>query len=178
VARILKEYPNRPSCICCGKPAHMQNYNKITGKYTWRKYCLTCHTERRKNYRNKIINFDPRKRPTCSFDKCRKRVTILGTDELGNLKFSDYCKTHNSTPNHLRYRKNYCENIDGRLGFKCTTTIFWEGMLQVDHIDGNPYNEPEDGSNFQTFCGCCHAYKTWKEKDYLTPGRKSFKKKC
>jgi hypothetical protein len=49
------------------------------------------------------------------------------------------------------------------------------GMLDRDHIDGNPDNEPEDGSNFQTLCKCCHAYKTIKNKDYLTPGRKKIK---
>ena len=48
-------------------------------------------------------------------------------------------------------------------------------MLQVDHIDGNPYNEPEDGSNFQTLCACCHLYKTWQSGDNKTAGRKTLK---
>jgi hypothetical protein len=39
------------------------------------------------------------------------------------------------------FRKNYCENKDGRLGFKCTSTIIdpaWQ--LDADHIDGTPNN--------------------------------------
>ena len=49
-------------------------------------------------------------------------------------------------------------------------------MLQVDHIDGHPYNEPLDGSNFQTLCACCHNYKTWKSGDGQTAGRKTAQK--
>ena len=80
----------------------------------------------------------------------------------------------NSFHPYRKFRKGYCENVDGRLGFQCTTTIFWEGMLQVDHIDGNPTNNVEE--NTQTLCGCCHAYKTWKNGDGQTDGRKKLKK--
>lgn len=77
----------------------------------------------------------------------------------------------NSWHPYLRYRKTYCENNDSRLGFRCTTNIFWDGMLDVDHINGNPSdNRP---CNLQTLCKCCHAYKTSKYKDYDTPGRKA-----
>ena len=67
--------------------------------------------------------------------------------------------------------KTYCENVDSRLGFRCTTTIMLSSQLEVDHIDGNPSNN--EGENLQTLCGCCHTYKTLTEKDYLTPGRKA-----
>ena len=41
---------------------------------------------------------------------------------------------------YKKYRLEYCENIDGRLGFKCTTTIIDTAyQLEVDHIDEN-YN--------------------------------------
>ena len=33
----------------------------------------------------------------------------------------------NTSHPYRKYRKDYCENVDGRLGYKCTTTIFWEG---------------------------------------------------
>jgi hypothetical protein len=57
------------------------------------------------------------------------------------------------------------------LGYKCTTTIVWDGMLDVDHKNGDPTdNRPE---NLQTLCKCCHAYKTWKFGDAKTPGRKT-----
>lgn len=63
-------------------------------------------------------------------------------------------------------KKDYCENIDGRLGFKCTTTILGPYQLQLDHIDGDRYNN--DPNNHQTLCACCHAYKTHIEQDHLT----------
>ena len=114
----------------------------------------------------------------------------MGTDHNGNLKFSQYCEKHGGTPYHLQWRKPYCENVDGRLGFECTTYIhydpplpksikwlvdygFPQPMLEVDHIDGNPYNEPVDGSNFQTLCSCCHKYKSWKSGDGQSAGRKT-----
>lgn len=90
----------------------------------------------------------------------------------------------NSHHPYLKYRKNYCENKDGRLGFKCTYTpptpeqliavgleAGFMGWLQVDHKDGNHTNNDE--SNLQTLCACCHNVKTFKDKDYATPGRKT-----
>jgi hypothetical protein len=79
----------------------------------------------------------------------------------------------NSWHPYLRYRKDYCENTDSRLGFKCTTTIHWDGMLDVDHINGNPSDNRK--VNLQTLCKCCHAFKTVQNRDYLTPGRKALK---
>lgn len=80
----------------------------------------------------------------------------------------------NSFHPYRKYRKTYCENIDGRLGFTCTTTIHWEGMLQVDHINGDPTSHEKLGADaVQTLCACCHAYKGWKEQDYKTAGRKT-----
>lgn len=75
---------------------------------------------------------------------------------------------------HRRYMKNYCENIDGRLGFKCTTTIILDcGMLHVDHINGISFDERPE--NYQTLCSCCHSYKSNVFKDYKSHGRKSEK---
>ena len=62
---------------------------------------------------------------------------------------------------HIQYqkhKKDYCENKDGRLGVKCTSTVTEPGMLQVDHKDGDPSNN--DPSNLQTLCAFCHTYKT------------------
>jgi 5-methylcytosine-specific restriction endonuclease McrA len=75
---------------------------------------------------------------------------------------------------YKKFRKDYCENIDGRLGFVCTATIvepMWQ--LDADHIDGDPTNNTED--NIQTLCKCCHAVKTKDSQDYLTDGRKTLK---
>jgi hypothetical protein len=188
---MCNKHPNRPTCQTpgCEKPAHN---TASAANPVWRKYCGTCHNERRKNFQNLSANLKKNQHPTCCVKNCRKRVTLLGTDEKGELKFSQYCERHGGVPFHLQYRKTYCENRDGSLGFgfKCTTYIHYDPplpkncelmvdygypqpMLQVDHIDGNPYNEPEDGSNFMTLCACCHAYKTWKNGDGQTAGRKT-----
>lgn len=92
----------------------------------------------------------------------------------------------NSMHPYLKYRKDYCENVDARLGFTCTYSGpspeqlsesgldgAFIGWLQVDHIDGNSDNNNE--SNLQTLCACCHTVKTAMNKDYATPGRKSLK---
>ena len=34
---------------------------------------------------------------------------------------------------------------------------------QVDHVDGNSWNNPADGSNWQTLCHSCHSAKTMRE---------------
>lgn len=34
---------------------------------------------------------------------------------------------------------------------------------QVDHVDGDSTNNPEDGSNWQCLCRRCHSAKTMKE---------------
>ncbi len=60
---------------------------------------------------------------------------------------------------YKQHRKDYCENIDGRLGFKCTTTIVCpEYQNDTDHIDENHDNN--DVENLQTLCACCHRVKT------------------
>jgi len=59
---------------------------------------------------------------------------------------------------YTAYKKTYCENIDGRLGKICTTTVSHPKELTVDHIDGNHDNDDPD--NLQTLCACCHNLKT------------------
>lgn len=94
----------------------------------------------------------------------------------------------NSKHPYLQWRKSYCENVDGRLGFTCTYTPPSEeqlslmdnvdpsfmGWLHVDHIDANSDNN--EVSNLQTLCACCHTVKTAMNKDYESPGRKTLKK--
>jgi len=96
--------------------------------------------------------------------------------------FASTTQWKNSKHPYRKYRKDYCENIDGRLGFKCTYTPppqeliekviesgFYSG-IEVDHIDGDPSNN--DPENLQSLCGCCHHFKGLAYKDYLSPGRK------
>ena len=66
---------------------------------------------------------------------------------------------------HILKRKKYCENIDGRLGFKCTSKIIdhkWQ--CTVDHINGKHYDNRDE--NLQTLCHNCHAIKTRNNEDW------------
>jgi len=102
--------------------------------------------------------------------------------------FASVTEYKNSMHPYLKYRKDYCENTDGRLGFVCNTVLPTQEMidavgligwkpkqfLEVDHIDGNSdHNDPD---NLQTLCKHCHVIKSYTHGDHLTPGRKTRKK--
>jgi len=85
-------------------------------------------------------------------------------DSLGNGRYHKRCSRHHKEKykmmdwDYKQFRKNYCENTDSRLGFKCTTTIIMDAQLTIDHID--PDGGRIDPANLQTLCACCHAVKT------------------
>ena len=100
-------------------------------------------------------------RPTCKETGCELPVISAGYG-----KYHKRCSYHHKIncnikgQEHRKFRKEYCENIDGRLGYLCTAKIenaVWQ--LDVDHWDGNKKNI--DPSNFVTFCANCHRYKTF-----------------
>lgn len=130
-------------------------------------------------------NGEPRYRPVCQ--QCHDAQTAeryaerTGATWVKNVHdvcahkegFNSTSEWTNSRHPYRKYRKDYCENIDGRLGYKCTTTVIWDGMLDVDHIDEDPsHNEP---ANLQTLCKCCHSYKgnVFVKENGRTPGRKA-----
>lgn len=63
-------------------------------------------------------------------------------------------------PGITYYKKKYCENKDGRLGFTCPVKEDFEfphSVLHGDHIDGN--HENNNVNNLQTLCSICHHLK-------------------
>jgi hypothetical protein len=139
----------RPTCNCGNPVAVTRNYYDAKGRKThvsWRKYCSPCHNQRTAE-KYGLSNI--------------KEITA---QRNGFESVADYI---NSMHPYRKYRKDYCENVDGRLGHKCTATIVWSGQLQVDHIDGNHDNN--DPENLQTLCANCHTLKTniyrdWEDK--------------
>jgi hypothetical protein len=143
-------------------------------------YNMTAKTRTRVDRADKRTTM--KKRPVCEASGCTNKAMFMYRYDddtyLWRTRFGKFiCSTHQRHTWHpyLQHRKDHCENKDGRLGFQCTTTIFWPGMLDVDHKNGNPSdNRPK---NLQTLCKCCHSYKTHKYGDAQTPGRGSMKRK-
>lgn len=117
----------------------------------------------------------------CETKDCTNLGRNVGKNKDGTIKRANICEMHYGIKHQVNgwqykvYRKDHCENVDGRLGFICTTTITnlipKEFQLDADHIDGNPSNNTEE--NIQTFCKSCHVVKTHLNKDYLSEGRKT-----
>ena len=144
-------YKDRPVCEtpgCYNDAAMVKDYHD--GWANYRRWCSSCHSKR-----------TAEKHGLTNMKQVIAKNAGMTTTEYAN-QFHPYRK----------HRKTFCENIDGRLGFTCTTNVVWDGMLDVDHKNGNPTDNREE--NLQTLCKCCHAYKTSKEQDYLTPGRKHY----
>ena len=106
------------------------------------------------------------KAPQCVVFGCGKPCSYVYLNNDGTPKYRNFCNKHHrmKTP-LLLTKKDYCENIDGRLGFQCTSTINSSSQLDLDHIDGDRYNNSHN--NLQTLCKNCHASKTYKNGDHL-----------
>jgi len=104
--------------------------------------------------------------------KCEVKGCDNYADNSGYGRYHKLCSYHHKSKyemngwDYKQYRKDFCENVDGRLGYVCTSTIVapnWQ--LEVDHMDGdNGNNVPE---NLQTLCPCCHRYKTMLNEENL-----------
>jgi hypothetical protein len=133
----------RPTCQVAGCNTGAQNAaKKPDGSIRWRKskgryICGTHHGK-------KIAK--------------KHGVKTIGHVLAKNAGFESPTAYTNSMHPYLKYRKDYCENVDSRLGYKCTSTIVWDGQLSVDHIDEN--HENNDNRNHHTLCHNCHWYKT------------------
>jgi hypothetical protein len=142
------KYKDRPTCEtkgCCNPVAIVKDY--YDGWANYRRWCGSCHSKR-----------------TAKKHGLKNLKQVVAKN--AGMTVADY--TNQFHP-YRKHRKDYCENIDSRLGYKCTTTIVIAAQLEVDHIDGNPSNN--NPGNLQTLCACCHKYKTLTNEDYATPGR-------
>ena len=67
------------------------------------------------------------------------------------------------------HKKNYCENIDGRLGWQCPvqkkawTDLNMLNALDLEHTDGDHFNNTPE--NVTTFCKLCHGKKSANNND-------------
>jgi hypothetical protein len=106
--------------------------------------------------------------PKCVNPGCENYVAVRN---WGNWSFKSECSRCQSDRKKglIRegitiHKKEYCENIDGHLGFKCPvpTKESWKGFeigcLDLDHIDGDHNNNSIE--NVKTYCKLCHNKKS------------------
>jgi hypothetical protein len=153
IPRTTKKVRVRNVPVCstagCRNPCNEHDWHWTTGRPVFRTVCRECYADSIKKKNNGLFG------------------SLLTAERLG----ISVTELVNSRHPYRKYRKSFCENVDSRLGYKCTATIKWDGMLDVDHIDGDPSNnEPK---NLQTLCKNCHSYKTNINEDHKSPGRKS-----
>lgn len=157
----------RPRCSHLGCEKHVMIIStRKDGTPIYRKWCSE-HHDKRTAAKHGLKNIAEVVAKNAGFSSVMEYLDAQAIAK-GFKSYTDY---ENSKHPYRRYRKNYCENADGRLNYKCTTTIVDDYLLDVDHIDGNPSNN--DPSNLQTLCACCHRVKTRMYEDYKTMGRKS-----
>ena len=113
-------------------------------------------------------------RPECISIGCNKFVTYSNKSSAGLPTWRSHCgRCHEASggrgtfaPGVTSIKKDYCENVDGRLGYICTSTIQNSCQLDLDHIDGEHYNHVSE--NIQTICKNCHSWKTKVEGDSVS----------
>ena len=101
-------------------------------------------------------------KPICINEGCGSYVHTRKVNKNATYDIRSECyKCHDgfrNRPGVIPHKKTYCENKDGRLGFKCVADITDSCMLEMDHIDSDKWNNVPN--NVQTLCRNCHSYKT------------------
>jgi 5-methylcytosine-specific restriction endonuclease McrA len=113
-------------------------------------------------------------RPKCINHGCNSPVAVLrGTNGVFKGReirtVCSHCHQASYGKKKLKdgvtaFKKDYCENRNGKLGFVCTSTIHSSANLELDHIDGNHFNNIE--KNVQTLCQICHTEKSKRNGDF------------
>jgi hypothetical protein len=100
--------------------------------------------------------------PNCINEGCGNKVHTRKINKNGTRDIRTECYTCHregrNRPGVTPHKKKYCENKDGRLEFNCTSKIINDCQLEMDHIDGDRWNNIQ--KNVQTLCRNCHAIKT------------------
>ena len=161
----------------CGDITHPVGKRKSDGmQIRMKDFCTKHHQENlakrhgKKNYRTLIVNNAGFETTNDYNNHNARQAGFEGFGDRLNHNaqtagFKSYADLRNSIHPSRKYRKDYCENIDGRLGFKCTTKItedmIMAGVLEVDHIIPRTKGGKNNEENLQTLCCNCHKMKGW-----------------
>jgi hypothetical protein len=134
-----------PICITasCTNPKTVNDWHWTSGLPQYKDICIKCHTK-------KVAG--------------KHGFTRISQVVAKNAGFDSDTEHRNTTHHDRKHRKDYCENIDGHLGFTCPvlTKESWVGFeigcLDLDHVDGNHNNNTPD--NVKTYCKLCHNKKS------------------
>ena len=110
--------------------------------------------------------------PKCVNEGCDNEVAVR---EWKYLSFKSECsRCMNARKRGIKiegviiHKKDYCENVDGHLGFECPVSkeewVNYPMALDLDHIDGDHYNNSP--ANVKTYCKLCHMRKGHNDGDY------------
>ena len=111
----------------------------------------------------------------CVNDGCNRCVEVRSWSIGGKPSIKSECrscsyarKSNKALEGITFHKKNYCENVDGFLGFKCRWTTDINDpdpacCFELDHLDGNHWNNTPE--NVKTLCCMCHRKKTALNKD-------------
>lgn len=95
--------------------------------------------------------------PKCALPGCEDLV--LYHKKKGNsYKWKMFCESHRSNlksaVDNWKLSRG-CENVTAHHGFVCTSTITDAVQLDINHLDGDRYNQ--DTANLEILCKVCHA---------------------
>lgn len=103
-------------------------------------------------YRNCTNTFNDRSNKQYCCRSCKQKSKKIRD---GKIRHNNEVNLKILTRPYLKYRKDHCEH--------CSFIPMHICQLDVDHIDGNRYNNDE--SNLQTLCANCHRLKTYLNRD-------------
>ena len=114
--------------------------------------------------------------PECINIGCKNTVAIRHWSAQGHPSLKTECSRCSnarikgrSLTGIVFHKKNYCQNKDSMLGFKCPMdperyNEFPNDIYDMDHIDGNHHNNTPE--NLITICKVCHARKGKESGDF------------
>lgn len=109
-------------------------------------------------------------RPLCIVEGCDNLTAHKNLNKDGAHTYRSKCHKHFRSKDYKRRRQAHKKGIriltDQRKGYCECCGFVAENICQLDldHIDGNHYNNSQD--NLQTLCANCHRLKTYMNKDW------------